>query len=136
MRVKILILGLVCLLFFSCGTPLSRLTQLYPQESDFLFSKMVQTLQELEWTIENMDRPTLFISAKKLTKGEALSAALSGEMAPHSASINFIKKNGDIELSIQVSQPGKIMKYSKVCERLANEIKEKFEENIGKQQIR
>jgi len=69
MRFKILAIVLVCLFVFGCGTPLSKLTNLYPQESDFLYSQMLTTLQELEWTIESTDRPTLFIRAKKLTSG-------------------------------------------------------------------
>lgn len=131
MRIKILVLGLICLFLIACGTPMTSSVKLHPGEPDLLFTKMVQALQELEWNIEQMDRPTYFIKAKKLTKGEAFSAALSGETAFHYASINFIKKNGETEVSIQVSQPGKIVKYSKVCERLANEIRAKFEEKIN-----
>ena len=132
MRNKILVLGLTCLFVFGCGTPMATLTNLYPQPPDSLYSQMSLTLQELKWTIESTDRPSFFILAKRLTSGEAFSAVFSGERAFHTATINFIKKNGDTSLSVQVSQPGKIMKYSKVCKKLANEIIQKFEERMKK----
>lgn len=132
MRIKILVLGLIFSFFFGCGTPMATLTNLYPQPPDSLYSQMLLTLQELKWTIESTDRPSFFILAKRLTSGEAFSAVFSGEKAFHTVTINFIKKNGETSLSVQVSQPGKIMKYNKVCEKLANEIIQKFEERIRK----
>jgi hypothetical protein len=132
MRFKILALALACLFVFGCGTPLAKLTNLYPQESDFLYSQMLTTLQELEWTIESTDRPTLFIRAKKLTSGEAFSALFGGEKGFHMASINFIKQNGETSVSIQISQPSKLIKASGVCKKLANEILSRFEEEVKK----
>ena len=106
MRSKILVLGLVFSFFFGCGTPMTTLTNLYPQPSNSLYSQMLLTLQELKWTIESKDRPSFFIFAKRLTLGEAFSAAFSREKAFHTATINFIKKNGETPLSVQVSQHG------------------------------
>jgi hypothetical protein len=127
---KIKALALSFLIFIACGTPIATMVNLYPKQSDFLFDKMVVTLQDLKWQIENMDKPSLFISAKKLTSGEAFSAAISGQKNFHIATINFIKKNGETSVSVQVSQPGVVMKYSKVCERLAKEIIDNFNERI------
>jgi len=106
MRSKILVLGLVFSFFFGCGTPMTTLTNLYPQPSDSIYSQMLLTLQELKWRIESTDRPSFFIFAKRLTLGEAFIAAFSGEKAFHTATINFIKKNGETPLSVQVSQHG------------------------------
>ena len=132
MRFKILALTLASLFVFGCGTPLAKLTNLYPRESDFLYSQMLTTLQELEWTIESTDRPTLFIRAKKLTSGEAFSALFGGEKGFHIASINFIKQNGETSVSIQISQPSKLIKASGVCKKLANKILVRFEEKVKK----
>jgi hypothetical protein len=65
-----------------------------------------------------------------LTSGEAFSAAISGQKNFHIATINFIKKNGETSVSVQVSQPEVVMKYSKVCEKLAKEIIDNFNERI------
>lgn len=132
MKSKILITGLICLFFIHCGVPIVKMTKLYPNEADILFTNMIMTLQNLEWRITNSDRPAMFITAEKLTKGEAFSAALSGQKNVHVVSINFIKKNGETSVLIQVSQPGVIMKYTKVCQKLTDEILKKFEEKIKK----
>lgn len=66
--------------------------KLYPQPPEFLFDQMVDILRELDWKIEQIDRPSLFIFAKKLTKGEAFSALISGEQKFHEAAINFVKR--------------------------------------------
>ena len=132
MRTKILTLGLIFSFFFGCGTPMATLTNLYPQPPDSLYSQMLLTLQELKWTIESTDRPSFFILAKRLTLGEVFSPVFRGEKAFHTATINFIKKNGGTSLSVEVSQPSKVVVYSKVCKELANEIIQKFEERIRK----
>ncbi len=132
MKIKILIMGLVCFFIMHCGVPIVKMTKLYPNEADILFTKMISSLQDLEWRITNSDRPAMFITAEKLTSGEAFSAALSGQKNVHVAAINFIKKNGKTSVSIQVSQPGVIVKYTKVCQKLTDEILEKFEEQIKK----
>jgi len=132
MKIKILTMGLVCLIFIYCGTPIFQQTKLYPKSPESLFDQMTIVLQELGWRVKQSDKPSFFISAEKLTSGEAFSAALSGQKNVHVVAINLIKKNGKTSVSIQVSQPGVIMKYSKVCEKLTNEILQKFEEQIKK----
>jgi len=131
---KILSLFLGFSFLIACGIPLVKNTTIYkissPDIAEVYYGKMLNVLSELDWIIEKTDKPSLFIQAKKLTSGEAFSAVLGGEPGYHLVNINFISKDEEIVLNIQVSQPGKIVKYTTVCKKLMNEIVKKFEEKI------
>ena len=132
MRTKVSALGLVCLFALGCGFPKATLTNLYPKSPDFLYSQMLLTLQDLKWTIEDTDKPALFISAKKVTFGETLRAASSGdEKVPFYAMIKFEKHNGQTAVYVQVIQPG-FIKVNTGCKKLANDILEELKERIKK----
>ena len=120
MRVKIIIIGLVCLGILACGVPMKTKTYLYPNPPETLYSQMIPVLLELDFEIIHTDKISRVIIAGK-----------SKTMAYHKVTINFTEQDNETTVLVQVVLPGKSGSDSLGwCEKTANEIMEKFEERI------
>jgi hypothetical protein len=126
MRTKILILGLIFIL--TCCTPaIIRQIKTYPQPTDFLFSQMILTLQDLGFTIKHTDKASFVILAEIKSIGDTW---IGSNLAnPFQISILFKEQEGGNCLSLTVTQPGEILP-NKYAKKWSEKIIQKFEERI------
>jgi len=111
MKKKIIIILAIGFFMAACGTPIIQETQLFPEETDFLYSQMLLTLQELGWTIKHTDKASLTILAETVSTGkkgiEGMAGVFGGgNTLPYQASVVFQREDGETVLNLNVTQPG------------------------------
>jgi hypothetical protein len=128
MRIKILILGLVCFFLFGCGMPMEKQVKLYPKPADEVYSQLILVLQEMGWTIKNADKASGLILAetRALDKDSFIGSNL---INPIQGSFLIKDEDGKACLSLSITQPGESLK-NPAPKKLADKILKKLEEKI------
>jgi len=101
----------VCLAFAACGMPAFQGIRPFPADAGRIFSTVLVILQEGQWQIDNADKDSGIILAKKFNWQDNLAKSQGKEGTPLVASI-VIKPgaSGASDVSININQPGVIMK--------------------------
>jgi hypothetical protein len=124
----------VAVLAVGCGMPLTKRDLMWTGEPETALDKMLYALEELGYTILDVNKADGILLAEKLPGGEAFMAALSEtEAHPFKVSITVREREDRCLIKITVSRPGESIKGG--TDELATEIIEKFEELAGEAEV-
>lgn len=102
MRIKILVLTLICFIFIYCGIPTAQQIKLYPESSEVLYGQMILTLQELGCIIKHTDKNSMIILAEMINLGKDPMGIMHTADPPLQISINVKKKMEKIQYLSQL----------------------------------
>ena len=125
---------IVTVLAAGCGMPLTKRDMMWTGEPETALDKMLFALEELGYTILDVNKTDGVLLAEKLPGGEAFLAALSEtEAHPFKVSVTVREREDRCLIKIAVSRPGESIKGG--TDELADEIVEKFEEYAGEVEV-
>ena len=102
MRIKILVLTLICFIFIYCGIPTAQQIKLYPESSEVRYGQMILTLQELGCIIKHTDKNSMIILAEMINLGKDPMGIMHTADPPLQISINVKKKMEKIQYLSQL----------------------------------
>lgn len=133
-RLSVVALLSIAVLVVSCGMPLTKRDLLWTGVRDTALDKMLLALEELGYTIRNVNKADGVILAKKVPGSEAFAAAMEEREAhPFEVSITVREQEDRCLIKLTVSQPGEWVKGG--TDKFANEIIEKFKQYAGEVDI-
>jgi hypothetical protein len=125
---------IVAVLAAGCGMPLTKRDMMWTGEPETALDKMLFVLEELGYTILDVNKADGILLAEKVPGDEAFMAALSETKAnPYKVSITVREREDRCLIKVTVSQPGESIKGG--TDELADEIIEKFEELAGEVEV-
>jgi hypothetical protein len=125
---------IVAILVAGCGMPLTKRDLMWTGEPETALDKMLFALEELGYTILDVNKTDGILLAEKLPGGEAFMAALSeSEAHPFKVSITVREREDRCLIKVTASRPGESIKGG--TDELADEIIEKFEELAGEVEV-